>query len=231
MDPSLSTKDTEQKLRELDEGCTPISVLLALMMQQLLRDNEAIKQACRENRNLLGELTIKVNEQQTQIREQQNYICDLENRLNCADAYSGRSTVIISNVPEEKEEKPAELAHKVSQLTGVSIADIGHVHRNRVRRAGKPRTITLQLTRACDKDRIMASRKRLKGSRGVGIFHHMTPGLIETKNNLEKVEGVNWVAFSGHGKMFSVNWGNDQFISRILSLSDFLDKRDKQRAS
>ena len=215
-DHTLSATETEQQFQGLDiKDGTSLSILLAI--KQVLQGLESVKSDLADERE-------KVKTLETTVATQLDYICDLENRLNQSDAYSGRSTVILSNIPEEENEQPDSLAERVSNLTGVALPDIGHVHRNKKRRPGKPRTVTLQLIRAHDKDKLFRRKKQLADQRKIGLYHHMTPALIKTKDKLESLKGVKWVAYGGHSRMFTVNYDENQICTKVLSVSDFLDR-------
>ena len=199
------------------------SMAILLALKQVLEDINEFRQEFNDQRARIEELENTVVQQQYVIDKHVSHLKNLEARVNCADAYSGRTTVILSNIQETENEPPHVLAEKVAAATGVQIKDIGHIHRNRTRKEGKPRTITLQMIRAVDKDKLIGRKKELK-RKNIGVYHHMTPGLIKTKEILEKANGVNWVAYGGHSRMFTVNYANDKLFTRVLSADDFIDK-------
>lgn len=217
MDHTLTPAETQERVKDLLQISDGVSISILLALKQVLVGMEAVRADCRAQ-------GARITELEKTVSEQRDYICDLENRCNLSDAYSGRTTVILANIPEDEHEDPDMLAERVSALAGVSVSGIGHVHRNRKRHPGKPRTVTLQFIRAYDKDQIMRRKRQLKQQCGVGVYHHMTPALIKTKEDLEKISGVNWVGFGGHSRMFTVNFGDNQVCTRVLSLSDFVDR-------
>ena len=158
----------------------------------------------------------------------------LEDRVLRQEAYSGRNTIILAELPEEDSETPASLQDTVVQFfqkedPSISSQDIGIVHRNGVRKSkSKTRSITVVMTRASKKDTLMKkeSRQRFKDRDNLRLFHRMSDGLRKRKVELEKLPNVNWVAFSGH-RLFTLSIKTergDVYQKNVLSTKDVQNK-------
>ena len=134
----------------------------------------------------------------------------------------------MAGLPEAESESPESLEVNLVELLqksdpSLTRHDIGIAHRNgRSKKPDQPgRSITCVLTRASKKDRLMRkdSRSKLKTTSKVMLYHRMSDGLRKRKKDLEDLDGVNWVAFSGH-RLFTVcvkdKDGKDNFIKNVL---------------
>ena len=170
----------------------------------------------------------RVAELEAKVHQLESEVSELGDRALRQEAYSGRNTVILAGLPETKDETPAALEKGVVAVLKkadptISPSDIGIVHRNAKRKSG-PRTVTCVLTRASKKDSVMKkeSRDKVKRDAKVACYHWSSPGLRKRKEELEKVQGVKWVAFSGH-RLFTVCLdlnGKETFLKSVLSVQD-----------
>eukprot|EP00116_Pleurobrachia_bachei_P000903 sb/3461165/ len=153
----------------------------------------------------------------------------LEDRVLRQEAYSGRNTIILAELPEEESETPGSLQDTVVQLfqkedPSFCPQDIGIVHRNGVKKS-KTRSVTVVVTRASKKDNLMKkeSRGRFNDRDNLRLFHRMSDGLRARKKVLEELPNVNWVAFSGH-RLFTLcmktESGGVVYRKNILSPND-----------
>ena len=167
-------------------------------------------------------------------------VTNLEDRLLRSEAYSGRNTIILGGIPDQENESPQQLESKVikalkSADPTIRPEDFGIIHRNRAKVGSEAaRTTTVVFNRARQKDNIMRKQGRTKlkkidclntcpprcsEHRGVSAWHRLSPALADRKKELESVQGVEWVAFSGH-RMFTVCYDKDKFKHNVVNVRE-----------
>ena len=192
--------ESQDKVHRLEERCTELEV------------------KCSKLEETCADLKVKVSQHHEFNAEQH---C----RLMYIEQYSRRNTAIITGLEYQKDE---DLANKVCKL--INDADIlpfefdteyiSHVHRNKIK-PNKTPTVTLQLLRAVDTDKIFAKKKLLK-AKGINIFNVLSESVKLEQDKIKNMEEVEWVAFFGHSRFFGVKMKNDVFYKGIHSLNHLL---------
>ena len=229
--PITSKKQLKDKFNNLDLYDVFLGVLMnnrtsAILVSQLTTRVQELEDLVEDLRDDM----VIVKEKLKNSLEPQSR--DLDDRLLRQEAYSGRNTIIVAELPEADSETPDSLQNNLLDMfkktdPTITRQDIGIAHRNG--KTKKPdsagRSVTCVLMRASKKDMIMRkdSRSKLKTDHKVQLFHRMSDGLRQRKKELEELGWVKWVAFSGH-RMFTVCIEKEKdkftYIKNVLRAED-----------
>ena len=153
--------------------------------------------------------------------------CDssIEDRLLKSESYSGRSTSIMTGIPEDPSEDITEVVAKhVREIIPDFTANrISTAHRNKKKDPTKPRSVTVVFSHIRDKD--IVSDYRRQGplrKKNVGVYHYTPPAVLKRKKELEECEGVSKVYFDGPIKMFSVKMSDKTVKRRITNVNQLI---------
>ena len=165
---------------------------------------EAVKEEQTEYRQTIVDLQTKVSDLQTQNEKLEGEIHELkcaEKKLNEKNKdlekqtiqlqielesrsdvledlqqYSRRNCLIVSGVPERRNEKTDDLIKNVATKVGVEVQDqdIDRSHRLGAPKPGRPRPIIVKFTRYNKRSELIKSRRKLRGT-GIGIQEQLTP--------------------------------------------------------
>lgn len=205
------------------------------LREDMLDIKEKLKNSLEPQSRDLKEDMVDIKEKLKNSLEPQSR--ELDDRLLRQEAYSGRNTIIVAGLPEADSETPDSLEENLVELLKnsdptITKKDLGIAHRNgKTKKPGQPgRSITCVLTRASKKDMLMRkeSRSNLKDNHKVMIFHRLSDALRRRKKELEDLNCVKWVAFSGH-RLFTVcvkgkEEGKDNFIKNVLRTEDVTEQ-------
>ena len=183
----------------------------------------------------VDQISEKVSDNEERILEleedlsvKEKHINELNERLIKSEQYSRRNTAIVTGVPYQKNENLEAKICDVINSTNIlhhefQTGDIAHVHRNKW---GTYSSITLQFVRGIDKDRLFSAKPKFRLAHlkpKINIHHAMCDQLIEEKKEIETVQGVKWVDFRGHAKMFVVKMDDENFFRGIRGCSDLIN--------
>ena len=157
-----------------------------------------------ENRQLKHDITT-VKRENLELRDQLTYN---KNKINDLEQYSRRNSIRIFGLPEESNESNYECLCKVLNLVNDRLQvsmnenDIDAIHRTGTNRDGRPRGVIIKFVRRTLKEKVMSSKKMLKGS-GFVITEDLT------KNNLALFHAVKdntnvLHAWTVNGKVFAI---------------------------
>ena len=122
----------------------------------------------------------KLNEKNKDLEKQTIQLqIELESRsdvLEDLQQYSRRNYLIVSGVPEHRNEKTDDLIKNVATKVGVEVQDqdIDRSHRLIAPKPGRPRPIIVKFTRYNKRSELIKSRRKLRGT-NIGIQEQLTP--------------------------------------------------------
>ena len=218
-----------------------VNLYIIKLLQQVIISNKETNQKLLKSDNRVAELENRCSDLKEELSHRTVEINDLKHKVLTLEQYSRRSTIIMTGVPFEKDEKLEEKVGKVVNDTNILNHDIdftfiSHVHRNKQKEQKEgqegpppPPSITLQLVRSSDVDKLFYNKKKLREFYGnkINIFHAMSKGTIDQKSKIENCAEVAWVDYRGHSQLFAVKLLNGDFLKGVKDLPDLESKVGK----
>ena len=212
---STNVRDYAKKIAESKEPLVFILEALQKVILDLRKENTTLKNNTKKLLNTNAALD-------TRVQSLEERVSSLENSSLKHEAYSGRATSILTNIPETENENIVDVVVDAVKevIPDFSSDRISTAHRNRKKNNDKPRSITVVFSKIKDKDIVSDYRKQAPfRKRKIGAYHYASPSVLERKKELEECEGVSKVYFDGPVKMFSVKLGkgDDAVVKRHIT--------------
>lgn len=189
----------------------------------------------------------KITALENELKETKEELSTTRQRLDALETYSRRNCLVVSGIPERRDEKTDELAVDLAKAAGIDInvRDLDRSHRIGHYTPGRHRGIIIKLLSYNVRQRLYEARKTLSAHRvpqhpiltrevldGVFISEFLTPKaqhLLYVARQLRR-KGKLSAAYSTNGKV-KVRTTEDEAAKEINETSDFqrlLGSNDKQ---
>ena len=209
------------------------------------RISELEKQVCNlneENEKMKGDMhelkcsNEKLEQKNTSLQSQaDNLQSEVELRsmvLEDLQQYSRRNCVLVTGVPEEKDENTDELIkHLSTDKLKVPLADedIDRSHRvGKPKTKGKARAIIVKFTRHNKKTQIIKARRKLRGS-NIGIQEQLTTFklfFLEKARKLVKMSTIAKAAWTWDGRVTVLVQPSDKVPGKKVTINRIEDLND-----
>ncbi len=158
-------KSFTERVHKLEGNVSDLTASLEFSQKEIDSLKTSIKTYEAErvaNKATIDKLSQDINSTQIKIK-------DMEDRINCQEDYSRRNNIRISGVEEQSSEQTWEqTAAVVSSLLKDKMQmpglELERAHRVGQRRDGKPRPIVARFSRFCDREAVMRSARKLRGT-------------------------------------------------------------------
>ena len=147
----------------------------------------AIREEMKTHKESIGKLTEEISSLKTELTEKNNYIANLESRVDDLKQYSRRNCLVITGIPESENEKTDEVVLDMARnqlKAAIDASDIDRSHRipgGPVRRnTDRPRNIIVKFTTYNARRRVLEKKSSLKGGNNrIYINEHLTKARSE----------------------------------------------------
>eukprot|EP00116_Pleurobrachia_bachei_P009394 sb/3469656/ len=211
---STAAVAAQLKKKNPDPIACMLSMMFAVNTGQVNRDKE------------LQQQILDLTKENKELKEENQ---ELSDRLLRAEAYSGRATSILTNVPQpagNNEDTVAVVTGVVKKIIPDFTRErISVAHRNKQRSDNKPRSITVVFTHIRDKDIVSDFRKQqpLRPNK-IGVYHYTPKSVLERKLQLQELERVEKIYYDGPNRMFSVKLvGEEKFRRNVVTRNDIMN--------
>ena len=141
---------------------SPIMKALTFALITPLR--AAIREEMKTHKESIGKLTEEISSLKTELTKKNNYIANLESRVDDLEQYSRRNCLVITGIPENENEKTDEVVLDMSRnqlKAAIDASDIDRSHRI----PGRPvrRKIIVKFTTYNARRRVLEKKSSLKG--------------------------------------------------------------------
>ena len=186
---------TQKMLMEaISDPESPIMKALTYALITPLR--AAIREEMKTHKESIGKLTEEISSLKTELTEKNNYIANLESRVDDLEQYSRRNCLMITGIPENENEKTDEVVLDMARnqlKAAIDASDIDRSHRipgGPVRRnTDRPRNIIVKFTTYNARRRVLEKKSSLKGGNNrIYINEHLTKARIELYYEARKLE-------------------------------------------
>ena len=210
-------------VRQMNERITQLEgkvSSLTASLEYTQKEVDDLKSLTKEQEEEKKGAKLKINTLIEEVKEKDDKIKELEERINYQDDYSRRKNVRISGVPEpDSNETWEQTAASVTsmlqdkmQLPGLVLE---RAHRVGLRRDAKPRTIVARFSSYCDRESVMRNARKLKGT-NIFVNDDLCPASQVVKNAqmplLKQARQQGKIAFFRHTKLIiKERYNNDDY--------------------
>ena len=221
-----------------------VSSLFDSDLQAKLDDVKSTGKVAPSVLSLFTLLCVRISEQDRQISEQRERITELETECAKSDQYSRRSTIVVSGLKHDKNEKPDDLKRSVCNSlssSGVNVdpAQLQACHRNQSNRSdpSKPPSITVRFYDFNLKDKIVndyhnydrATKRRRDVTVSQSLNYHFR-SLKKAINEYIGSDSIRYIHYRSSSAGLVVQLKKERVISgevmfrKIFCLDDFVSQ-------